>query len=185
MALPARRSLMTAEELIELPADDYKYELVEGELIRMPPTGGEHGKLTARLARLLDEYVEAYDLGIVCGAEAGFILRRTPDTVRAPDASFIAKDRIPATGVPKTYWPFAPDLAVEVVSPSDRFDEVQTKVADYLAAGTRLVWVVHPTTRTVFVYRSAHNVQALGEQDELNGEDVLTGFRCPVRRVFA
>ena len=84
---------MTAEELIELPADDYKYELVEGELIRMPPTGGEHGKLAARLARLLDEYVEAHDLGIVCGAEAGFILRRTPDTVRAPDASFIAKDR--------------------------------------------------------------------------------------------
>ena len=176
---------MTAEELIELPADDYKYELVEGELIRMPPTGGEHGKLAARLVRLLDEYAEAHDLGIVCTAEAGFILRRTPDTVRAPDVSFVAKDRIPATGVPKTYWPFAPDLAVEVVSPSDRFDEVQTKVADYLAAGARLVWVVHPTTRTVFVYRSAHNVQALGEADELNGEEVLTGFRCPVSRVFA
>jgi len=176
---------MTAEELIELPADDYKYELVEGELIRMPPSGGEHGKLAARLTRLLDEYVEAHDLGTVSTAGAGFILRRTPDTVRAPDASFIAKDRIPTTGIPKSYWPFAPDLAVEVVSPGDRFDEVQTKVADYLTAGTRLVWVVNPTTRTVFVHRSARNVQALAEEDELSGEDVLPGFRCPVRRVFA
>src|SRR5437667_10129707 len=134
MALPARRSLMTAEELIELPADDYKYELVEGELIRMPPTGGEHGKLTARLARLLDEYVEAHDLGIVCGAETGFILQRTPDVVRAPDVAFVAKDRIPATGVPETYWPFAPDLAVEVVSPSDRVDDLQATVGEYFTA---------------------------------------------------
>lgn len=176
---------MTAEELIELPADDYTYELVEGELIRMPPSGGEHGKLAARLTRLLDEYVEAHDLGTVSTADAGFILRRTPDTVRAPDASFIAKDRIPTTGIPKSYWPFAPDLAVEVVSPGDRFDEVQTKVADYLAAGTRLVWVVNPTNRTVFVYRATHDVHALGEEDELSGEAVIPGFRCPVSRVFA
>ncbi|MBI3797694.1 MAG: Uma2 family endonuclease [Deltaproteobacteria bacterium] len=184
MALPLRRSLMTAEELFELPGDDYKYELVEGELIRMAPTGGEHGVLTVRLGRLLDEYVEAHDLGIVCGAETGFVLRRTPDTVRAPDAAFIAKDRIPASGVPKTYWPFPPDVAVEVVSPSDRFDDVQTKVAEYLTAGTRLVWVVNPTTRTIFVYHSARDVQALGEEDELNGEEIIPGFRCSVRRVF-
>ena len=104
---------MTAEELIEVSNDDYKYELVEGELIRMAPTGGEHGVLTIRLGRLLDEYVEAHELGLVCGAETGFVLRRTPDTVRAPDVSFVAKERVPTTGVPKTYWPFAPDLAVE------------------------------------------------------------------------
>jgi len=176
---------MTAEELIELPSDDYKYELVEGELIRMAPTGGEHGVLTVRLGRLLDEYIAAHDLGIVCGAETGFVLRRTPDTVRAPDVSFVAKERIPTTGVPKTYWPFAPDLAVEVVSPSDRFDEVQTKVAEYLTAGTRLVWIVDPATRTVFVYRSLRNVRALGEEDEIEGEDVVPGFRCPIKQVFA
>jgi Uma2 family endonuclease len=176
---------MTAEELFELPDDDYKYELVEGGLIRMAPTGGEHGVLTVRLGRLLDEYVEAHDLGIVCGAETGFVLRRTPDTVRAPDAAFIAKDHMPASGVPKTYWPFAPDLAVEVVSPSDRFDEVQTKVAEYLTAGTRLVWVVNPTTRTIFIYHSTRDVQALGEDDELTGEDLIPGFRCSVKRIFA
>lgn len=186
MPLPAHhRSLLTAEELLELSSDEYKYELVEGELIRMAPTGGEHGVLTIRLGRLLDEYVETHALGIVCGAETGFVLRRTPDTVRAPDVSFIAKDRIPASGVPKTYWPFAPDLAVEVVSPSDRFDEVHTKVAEYFSAGARLVWVVNPSTRTVFAYRSPHDVQALSENDELKGEDVLPGFHCPVKRIFA
>jgi Uma2 family endonuclease len=175
---------MTAEELLELPGDDYKYELVEGELIRMAPTGGEHGVLTMTLGFLLYEYVRAQDLGIVCGAETGFTLRRTPDTVRAPDVAFIAKERIPTAGVPKTYWPFAPDLAVEVISPSDRFDEVQTKVAEYLTAGTRLVWVVNPSTRTVFVYHSAREVQLVGPEDELSGEDVIPGFRCPVKRVF-
>lgn len=184
MAQPARRSLMTAEELFQLPNDDCKYELVEGELIRMAPTGGKHGKSTARLTRLLDEYVEAHDLGIVCGAETGFILKRTPDTVRAPDVSFVAKDRIPATGEPETYWPFAPDLAVEVVSPSDRADDIQVKVGEYFAAGTRLVWVVHPRSRTVFVYRSPHDVLVLGETDELSGEDVLAGFTCRVSRCF-
>jgi Uncharacterized protein conserved in cyanobacteria len=112
-------------------------------------------------------------------------LRRIPDTVRAPDVSFVAKARIPATGVPKTYWPFAPDLAVEIVSPWDRFADVQTKVAEYLEAGTRLVWVWNPPTRTVFVYRSLRDVQVLGEEDELSGEDVVPGFRCPVKRVFA
>jgi Uma2 family endonuclease len=185
MALPVRRSLMIAEELFELPGDDYKYELVEGELIRMAPTGGEHGVLTIRLGHLLYEHVTAHDLGIVCGAETGFVLRRTPDTVRAPDAAFIAKDHVPTSGVPKTYWPFPPDLAVEVVSPSDRFDDVQTKVNEYLTAGTRLVWVVNPTTRTIFVYHSARDVRALGEEDELDGEEVIPGFRCPVRQIFA
>jgi Uma2 family endonuclease len=175
---------MTAEELFDLPADDYKYELVAGELIRMAPTGGEHGVLTVRIGRILDEYVEAHDLGICSGAETGFILRRAPDIVRAPDAAFIAKARIPETGIPKTYWPFAPDLAVEVTSPSDRFSAVQTKIAEYFSAGTRLVWVIEPATRTVYAYRSAHDVQALGEDDELSGADVLPGFRYAVGRLF-
>ena len=185
MAVPAQQALMTAEELFELPSDDYKYELVQGELIRMAPTGGEHGVLTVRIGRVLDEYVEAHDLGICSGAETGFILQRNPDIVRAPDAAFVAKARIPETGIPTAYWPFAPDLAVEVTSPSDRFTAVQTKIGEYFSAGTRLVWVVEPATRTVCVYRSPHDVQALGEDAELSGEDVLPGFRCAVRRLFA
>ena len=184
MAVPAQQALMTAEELFELPNDDYKYELVAGELIRMAPTGGEHGVVTVRIGRILDEYVEAHDLGICSGAETGFILQRKPDIVRAPDAAFIAKARIPETGIPTAYWPFAPDLAVEITSPSDRFTAVQTKISEYFSAGTRLVWVVEPATRTVYVYRSPRDVQALGEDAELTGEDVLPGFRCAVRRLF-
>ena len=184
MAVPAQQAPMTAEELFELPNDDYKYELVAGELIRMAPTGGEHGVLTVRIGRILDEYVEAHDLGICSGAETGFILQRNPDIVRAPDAAFVAKARIPETGIPTAYWPFAPDLAVEVTSPSDRFTAAQTKIGEYFSAGTRLVWIVEPATRTVYVYRSPHDVQALGEDAELSGEDVLPGFRCAVRRLF-
>ena len=184
MAVLTQSVPMTAEELFDLPDDDYKYELVQGELIRMAPTGGEHGVLTIRIGRILDEYVEAHDLGVCSGAETGFILQRSPDIVRAPDAAFIAKARIPESGIPKTYWPFAPDLAVEVLSPSDRFSAVQTKIAEYFSAGTRLTWVIEPATRIVYVYRSAHDVQALGEDDELSGADVLPGFRYAVGRLF-
>lgn len=184
MAVLTQPVPMTAEELFDLPDDDYKYELVQGELIRMAPTGGKHGVLTIRIGRILDEYVEAHDLGACSGAETGFILQRAPDIVRAPDAAFIAKARIPETGIPTTYWPFAPDLAVEVLSPSDRFSAVQTKIAEYFSAGTRLAWVIEPATRTVYVYRSAHDVQALGEDDELSGADVLPGFRYAVGRLF-
>lgn len=176
---------MTAEELFQLPDDDYKYELVEGELIRMPPTGAEHGDIAVNAGALLRNYVKAHDLGRVSAAETGFILKRNPDTVRAPDAAFIAKARIPPEGIPRTYWPFAPDLAVEVVSPHDRFDEVQEKVAEYFTAGTRLVWVVLPKTRTVLVYRSFHDVRSLGVDDELSGEDVIPGFTCQVAELFS
>ena len=185
MAVPAQQTLMTAEELFELPNDDYKYELVQGELIRMAPTGGEHGVLTVRVGICTRRLRTRRTILVsVCGAETGFILQRNPDIVRAPDAAFIAKARIPETGIPTAYWPFAPDLAVEVTSPSDRFTAVQTKISEYFSAGTRLVWVVEPATRTVYVYRSPHDVQALGEDAELSGEDVLPGFRCAVRRLF-
>ena len=184
MAVPQRRSLMTAEELFELSDDGRRYELVEGELIPMTPAGARHSAIAVRVARLLDEYAEAHDLGVCGTAEPGFILRRDPDIVRAPDVSFVAKARIPATGIPTGYWPFAPDLAVEVVSPSDRLSEVHTKLADYFSAGTRLVWVVEPETRVVYAYRSMHDVQVLGDDAELDGGDVLPGFRCAVRRLF-
>jgi len=180
----AQQVQLTAEDLFALSGTHEKCELLKGELTRMVLAGGEHGKLIARLSRLLDEYVEAQNLGVVCGAQAGYVLQKDPDTVRAPDASFVSSAHLPPAGIPKDYWPFAPDLAVEVVAPADRFEAMQTKVAEYFSAGTRLVWVVEPATRTIFVYRSLHDVQALGETDELNGGDVIDGFRCPVKRVF-
>src|SRR5215470_7172623 len=99
-------SLMTAEELFQLPDDGCRYELVEGGLIRMPPAGGEHGDVTMNVGFLLKEYVKAHKLGVVSAAETGFVLQRSPDTVRAPDAAFVTKERIPPGGVPKGYWPF-------------------------------------------------------------------------------
>ena len=185
MTLSAPRPRMTAEELFDLPDDGGRFELIEGELAHMTPTGGAHGALAARMVRLLDEYVEAQDLGVCCGAETGFILQRAPDTVRAPDAAVVLKSRIPDTGIPSSYWPFAPDLAVEVVSPSDRLAEVHVKIAEYFAAGTRLVWLVEPETRMVHVYRSLKVVEVVGTEQELEGGDVLPGFRCEVRRLFA
>ena len=184
MAILAPRSPMTAEELFELPDGGGRCELVKGEIIRMTPTGAEHGVVTARIGHLVQDYANKHDLGLCCGAETGFILQRDPDVVRAPDAAFVANGRIPHTGVPAGYWPFAPDLAVEVVSPSDRLADVHVKIAEYFAAGTRLVWLVEPETRMVHVYRSQQQVEVLGTEDDLEGGDVLPGFQCPVRRLF-
>lgn len=154
MAVLAPRSPVTAEELFHMPDDGGRCELEKGEIIRLTPNGAEHGVVTARIGSALDEYVEANDLGVCCGAETGFILERDPDTVRAPDAAVVLGSRVPASGVPVGYWPFSPDLAVEVVSPSDRLADVHTKIAEYFAAGICLVWPVEHETRMVHVYRS-------------------------------
>jgi len=184
MAVPARHPLMTAEQLFDLPDDGYRSELVEGEIVRMAPAGGTHGIVAMRTGVLLSEYVDEHRLGVCFAAETGFILQRDPDTVRAPDVAFVAADRVPNTGVPTFYWPSAPDLAIEVLSPWDRPAEVRRKVDEYFAAGARLVWIVDPASHTVHVYRSPHDVHVLQEDDEWSGDDVLRGFRWPVRRLF-
>lgn len=186
MTLPAPRSRLSAEELFDLPDDGGRFErleLVEGELAHLAGTGGEHGALAVRLGRLLGEHVEAHDLGVCCGPGTGFILQRDPDTVRAPDAAVVLTSRIPGAGIPAGYWPFAPDLAVEVVSPSDRLADVHVKIAEYFGAGTRLAWLVEPETRMVHVYRSPHEVEVVGPEQDLDGGDVLPGFRCAARRL--
>jgi len=129
--------------------------------------------------------VGRHGLGIVFAAETGFLLTRQPDTVRAPDIAFIAQQRVPKTGVWQGFIPLAPDLAVEVVSPSDRVYEVDEKVQDWLDNGTRLVWVVNPRTRTVTVNRAGSQPKILTASDELTGDDVVPGFTCPVREIFA
>ena len=172
MATPFLHAPTTTEELFERPDDGYRYELVEGSLVRMTPTGAEHGVVTARVAYILQEYALRHG-GVCCGAETGFVLRRAPDVVRAPDAAFVAAERIPETGIPRSYWPFAPDLAVEVPSPSDRTADVLARIADYFSAGTRLVWVVEPATRTVNVHRPPQDLEVIREDGRFTGEDVL------------
>jgi len=176
--------LLTADDLWHMANDGRKYELVRGELLTMAPAGSEHGFIGMRLGIRLGTFVEARQLGYVFNADTGFLISRDPDTVRAPDTSFVSQSRVPATGLPKKFFPGAPDLAVEVISPSDTLEEVEEKVADWLTAGTRLVWVVNPRRKTVTVYRTEDAAQILRATDQLDGGDVLPGFRCPVAEVF-
>ena len=176
---------MTAAELLEMPDDGYRYELVKGELIRMAPAGYEHGVRTIELTSPLHVHVKANDLGVVCAAETGFVLSQNPDTVRAPDIAFISRERAEKVGMVKGYWVGAPDLAVEVVSPGDTKREVEKKVAEWLEAGTRMVWVVSPKLRTITVYRSLKDIVVLTIKDTLDGGDVVPGFQIKVAEIFA
>jgi Uma2 family endonuclease len=129
--------------------------------------------------------VKANPLGVVFGAETGFRLASNPDTVRAPDLAFVRRERIPAGGIPREFWTGAPDLAVEVISPSDRYTEVEEKVQDWLSAGTHMVVVVNPRTRAVTVYRAPTEVTRLTESDLFSGGDLLPGFTCRVSEFFS
>lgn len=176
---------VTAEELFDLSGEGVRRELVRGELRTMTPAGFEHGGTIVNLTAPLAQHVRTHRLGVVLAAETGFVIGRNPDTVRAPDIAFVRADRVPPGRLPTKYWDGAPDLAVEVVSPSDRVVEVDEKVRDWLDAGTRLVWVVNPGARTVTVYRPGAKPTVLVESDTLEGEDVVPGFRLPVAEVFA
>ncbi|HVF56513.1 MAG TPA: Uma2 family endonuclease [Pyrinomonadaceae bacterium] len=176
--------LMTAEELLRLPRGKSRYELVKGELKTMSPAGEEHGVVIMNLAVPLGHYIKANDLGVIYGAETGFKIATNPDTVRAPDIAFVRRERIEQSGIQKGFRPGAPDLAVEVVSPGDTFEEVDQKVEDWLKAGTGAVWIVNPKLRTVTIYQSLTEVTVLSEKDELEGQRVVPGFRCKVSEIF-
>ena len=176
---------MTADELLEISDDGHRHELVKGELRKMAPAGSEHGVLIVRLTWRLAQYVEEHRLGVFFAAETGFRIESDPDTVRAPDIAFVRQERIPDTGIPKGYWEGAPDLAVEVISPSDTYVEVEDKVFDWINAGTSMVWVVNPRRKTVTVHYSLKDSIVLTEEDELNGGDVIEGFHCRVGEMFA
>jgi Uma2 family endonuclease len=176
--------LLTADELWLRPDDGLRHELIRGELITMSPAGSEHGEISVELAALLWSHVKPNKLGVVFAAETGFLIARGPDTVRAPDGAFVRRERLPAGRRPKGYWPGAPDLAVEVLSPGDRVGEVDEKVGEWLGAGTSLVWVVSPRWRSVTVHRKAQAIRVLTEDATLDGEDVIVGFRCRVGDIF-
>lgn len=180
---PATR-LLTAEDLWAMPEHGGHCELVKGELIEMPPAGAEHGATAFDLGVHLGNFVRTHRLGRVCAAKTGFILARNPDTVRAPDVAFVAAERLPSP-LPTNFLELAPDLVVEVVSPGDTAQEVEDKVADWLTAGTRLVWVIYPRSRMVHVHRPHAPSRRLTAADALDGEDVVPGFSCPVMDLFA
>lgn len=183
--MTVKNRVVTADELFRLPDDGYRYELVKGELRKMTPAGFDHGAIIMNLGAPLSAHVRSNNLGVVCGAETGFRLASDPDTVRAPDIAFVRRDRIPASGRPVGFWPGAPDVAVEVLSPGDTVFEVDQKVAAWLTAGATAVWVVNPQRRTVTVHRATGAPRTLSEQDTLDGEDIVPGFRLSVADVFA
>jgi Uma2 family endonuclease len=176
--------LMTAEELLRLPDSPYRHELVKGELITMTLPGEEHGAVIMNVAIPLGHHVKRNNLGVVYGAETGFQIERNPDTVLGPDVAFVRKDRVDKVGISKGYRFGAPDLVVEVNSPSDSMKKVERKIQQWLFAGARIVWSVDPKTRTVKVYEGADRVTVLGQADELTGGDVVPRFRLPVAEIF-
>lgn len=172
----------TAESLLELCDPSHRFELVRGELRRMSPASSPHGLVAMRIGARLDEHVRCTALGAVFAADTGFLLERNPDTVRAPDVAFVRIDRIPDPP-PPGWFPGAPDLAVEVVSPTDRYADVESKARQWLAAGATAVWIANPVTRTLVVLRAAE-ARVLGPDDELAADDLLPGFAVRVRDLF-
>lgn len=172
-------SLMTAEELLRLNLPDKRTELIRGRLVVRDPGGARHGAAAMRLGYRIMAHVEANDLGRVYAAETGFKIESDPDTVRAPDVAFIIKSRLPAVE-PRAYPGWAPDLAVEVLAHDDHPAETLEKIAQWLKAGVRLVWVVDSEKRTARVYRTDGSESLLDRDGVLDGEDVLPGFSCPL-----
>jgi Uma2 family endonuclease len=177
--------LMTADQLLAMPADGFRDELIKGQLIRKPLRGHLHGRLAVSVAASLYQHVTANNLGIVYAAGTGFLINQNPDTVRAPDVAFIQQKRVERIGEIEGYWIGAPDLVVEVVSPSDSVEYVEDKVTEWIEAGTRLVWLVSPTMHTITVYHSLTEIVVLTENDTLDGGEILPGFQISVSEIFA
>lgn len=174
-------SLITAEDLLKVPSD-VRGELIDGVLIEMSPPGNVHARVVARAMRLL---LRAEDQGLgLAFDEGGFLLRRSPDTVRAPDAYFFRPDRVPAAGPPEGFWDSPPDLLVEVVSPHDTPLEIQNKLREWIEFGVRMVWIVYPHDKAVHVVRSLLERFTLTARNALDGGDVLPGFSCSVAELF-
>lgn len=180
--VPNMTPVVTAEDLLK-PGMPERADLVRGVLVVHEPPGFRHGQITARLTIALGTYVEARHLGRVVAGDAGFKLQSSPDTVRGADIAFVSWERMPQQS-PVDFPPLGPDLVVEVLSPGDRPGETLAKIADWLSAGTRLVWVIDPERRLARVYRQDGSESILGEADELDGENVLPGFACKLGAIL-
>ena len=179
--MATRTNLLTVETFWKQYAD-MPYELIEGEVVEVTPAGNLHGLIASRVIAQLRYFVDDNDLGEVYSSETGFQL--SPNTMRGADAAFIKKDKLSRITEPEKFVPFAPDLAVEVVSPGDKASEIQTKVELYLAAGTSIVWVIFPDIKKVVVYQNNHKSETLSLEDTLDGNIVLPGLNIPVRKLF-
>ena len=176
-------ALMTAEQLLHVCIPDKRVELVRGVLSVREPAGYTHGRVAGNLTLRLGAHVERTRAGQLFAAETGFTVARGPDTVRAPDIAFVRRERLPDPD-PRGFPDLAPDLVVEVLSPDDRPGAVLAKVADWLSAGTKLVWVIDPMRRVARVYRHDGTECVVAQDQTLDGEDVVPGFSCPLASIL-
>jgi Uma2 family endonuclease len=174
---------ISADDLERLTPPNMLSELVRGVMVVREPPGYRHGAVTIRLTKAIIDHVYAHELGAVLAAETGFKLASDPDTVRAADVAFIRRDRLPDPE-PAGYVEMGPDLVVEVLSPSDRPGKVLAKVADWLSAGSKLVWVVDPARHLARVYRADGSEVLVSREGALDGEDILPGFTCPLAAIL-
>jgi Uma2 family endonuclease len=179
----ALRRLFTVDDLMEIEDDGYRYELIDGELIRMAPASPEHGLVGSRFGRYVGVFADQAGLGETFDSSIGYRLVPGRQTVLQPDVSFVRADRLPPRPW-DAYFAFPPDVALEVRSPSERRGHVTRKVRIYLAAGASYVFYADPKKRNVTVYRPGQPPLVLSEHDVLDADDVLPGFRLPVARLF-
>ena len=178
------KQLVTAEELLCLPDDGFRYELVRGELRKMPPAGQHHGAYALSIGASLRNFAMASGLGKAYAAETGFKLETDPDHVRAPSVAYLSRERVKAIGDCPGYVPGPPDMAVDVIIPTDTYTEIEEKIADWLDHGTRAVVIVDPSRHMVKVSRSITDDNWLTVADTLAVEDVVPGWEMPVREIF-
>jgi Uma2 family endonuclease len=171
----------TVEDLYQAPRDGRKYELIEGE-VKVTPAGIQHEFVGGNLFFLIRKYLHENPIGQAYGSSAGFVL--PSGDLLSPDVSFVRAERLPGGKAPEGFAMFAPDLAVEIVSPGDQIMDIEHKVQLYLSNGTQLVWVLNPRLKRTTVYRPDGAARVLQARDALDGEGVLPGFRCLLGEVY-
>ena len=184
MTVASEQKIWTDEAFMALPEDGHRYELVHGELVDVGNSGMEHGYIASNLIIFLGGLVRSQKLGVICDSSTAFTMQT--GNKRSPDVSFIAKERLQGVKrLPKGYFQGSPDLAVEILSPSNTVEEIHDKIVEFFENGTRLVWVIHPDERYVLVYHSPSPDRLLRLTDSLDGEDVVPGFSLAVAELFA
>lgn len=185
ICIPPQGRPWTGEDLLALSGEDNRYELIQGALIVMSPATPVQGRFAMSLSFALYDYVRQQQLGEVYVSEPGFELQPKPEQIiRSPDVAFVRKENIPPLDEEEGFWKIAPDLVVEIISPSETAISIQNKVTDYLTAGVRLIWIVYPKSQTVVEYKSASQIRQLNLNDSLEGSDVIPGFSYPIRDLF-
>lgn len=174
---------LSAEDLFNMPDNGGRNELLDGELLPMSPINMRHMQVSGRIYHLLQTFLDKHPLG-VAGQELGCILARDPDVVLAPDVLFIRFPRIAAGPLPEKFFDGAPDIAVEVLSPSDTWQEIETKALKYVNHGTSLAWIINPRTQTVTIYKPGPFTLLLKITDTISGESTLPGFSAPLTDFF-